>query len=237
MTVFLPVCVISTCLCGRGFGTHADITRFPLKGFVCGGVAHERTKKRCCFRRDAVFPARGSLLLYRFSILSAAANETDCRKGSVSGNGAGHTGNLERCCRENALSEAKICLFCRKPQLFFCGKRSGSAENGFRQRRFCAEAQCLCHLQHRCGREFLTQGNKIGIAGIAHGFQHGLLSVAVCIMTAENLCANCYRTSAVPAEGIGVPLFFGACRGHQLKDGTHRIGIAGTVDQRAVRIL
>ena len=105
------------------------------------------------------------------------------------------------------------------------------------QHRFRPEAQSLCRFQQFLSGKRLPQCDKIGIAGIPHGICQILQSVPLRVVAAEPLGANGNRPVAVPLKRRFRTVFIGTGCRHQLENRPHRIGVQGTLDHGAVRIL
>ena len=211
--------------------------RHALKILVRRRVAHEPPQKLCRVRRNAGFRKSRFLPQHCPPVFRHATHQPHSRQGTVSGNGTGHTGDLQGCCRENALSERKVRLLRRQFQLLQCRQCPAGADHVGGQHRFRPEAQSLCRFQQFLSGKRLPQCDKIGIAGIPHGICQILQSVPLRVVAAEPLGANGNRPVAVPLKRRFRTVFIGTGCRHQLENRPHRIGVQGTLDHGAVRIL
>ena len=126
---------------------------------------------------------------------------------------------------------------CRKLELLEGGKCAAGGNLSGGERNLLSEAQRLCRLPQCCTRKPLAQLNEKGIAGIAHGERHGLSAVSLIVVAAEELSLHGDGAGTVPLERVRKFAVLGAGSRDQLENGTHGIGIEGTVDHGAVGIL
>ena len=117
VTVLGPVNVTAPGLGGGGFRTHRDVRRSALEVLVGGSVTHQPAEKCRCFRCNSRFRDATLFPQHRPAVIRDTTHQPHCRERAVSGDGTGHSGDLQGRCRQNALPEGKVRLFRRKFQL------------------------------------------------------------------------------------------------------------------------